>query len=52
MIMGTLGRGNFIGSVKNRLVYEEYILEVRVHRVCLNDVYGMEFVNNSRMAFF
>jgi hypothetical protein len=52
MIMGTMGRGNSMGSVKNRLVFGEYRLKVRVHRGCVNDVNGMELGNNSRMTFF
>jgi hypothetical protein len=52
MIMGTTGRGNSMGSVKNILVSGKYILEVKVHRGCLNDVNGMELGNNARMTFF
>jgi hypothetical protein len=34
MIMGTVGRGKSMGSVKNILVLGEYILEVGLHRGC------------------
>jgi hypothetical protein len=52
MIMNTMGRRKSIWSGKNDLVFGEDRLEVRMHRVCLNYLNGMELGNNYRMAFF
>jgi hypothetical protein len=41
------GRGKFMGSGKNSLVFGEYILEVKMHIWCLNFLNGMELGNNS-----
>jgi hypothetical protein len=42
MIMSIIGRGKSMGSFKYRWVSREYILEVMVHRGCLNGMNGME----------
>jgi hypothetical protein len=42
MIMDATGRGKAIGGVKNILVSGEYILEVKMHIGCLNDLNRMD----------
>jgi hypothetical protein len=46
MIMNTTERGKSMGSGKNELVFGEDILEVRMHRGCLDCLNGMELGNN------
>ena len=36
---------------KNNLMFEEYGLEVRMHKRCLNDLNRMELSNDTRVAF-
>jgi hypothetical protein len=51
MIMNTTGRGKSQGNVKNKLMFGEDGLEVRMHRGCLCGMNEMELCNNSRMTF-
>jgi hypothetical protein len=41
-----------MGSVKNKLVSEEYRLKVGMHEGCLNCLNGMELGNNVGITFF
>jgi hypothetical protein len=52
MIMDSIGKGNFFWSGKNNLVAGEDRLELRMHKMCLNNMNGVELGNNSRMTFF
>jgi hypothetical protein len=47
MIMNTMGRGEYMGSVKNSVVFGYDILEVGMHEGCLNSLNGMELGNNT-----
>jgi hypothetical protein len=46
MITNTTGRGKYLGSRKNRLMFGEDELEVRMHRWYLSGLNGMELCNN------
>ena len=52
MIMDATGRGKFFGGGKNNLVVGEDRLEVEMHKMCLNNMNGVELVYNSQMTFF
>jgi hypothetical protein len=52
MIMDSMGRRNFFGSVKKNLVVEEDRLEIKMHRGCLDILNGVDLGNNSRMNLF
>jgi hypothetical protein len=52
MVMDSMGRGNFIGNGKNKLVVGEDRLEVGMHKRCLNNMNGVELGNNARMTLF
>jgi hypothetical protein len=52
MIMNTRGRGKYMGNRKNNLVFGYDILELRIHRGCLNSLNGMVLGNNTRMTLF
>jgi hypothetical protein len=41
MTMNNIGRGKSMGSIKNDLVFGEDILEVRMHRGCLDYLNGI-----------
>jgi hypothetical protein len=47
IIMNTMGRGKSLRSGKNKLVFGEDILEVRMHRGCLNCLNIMELGSNT-----
>ena len=51
MIMNTTRRRKSLRSGKNKLMFGKDILEVRMHRGCLNHLNGMELHNNTRVAF-
>jgi TnpA family transposase len=52
MIMDFKGRGKSMGGFKNIFMLREYILEVKMHRECLNDLNRIELRNNAKMTFF
>jgi hypothetical protein len=51
MIMSTMERQNSMRSGKNNFMFEEDILEVRMHRACLICMNRMELRNNTGIAF-
>jgi hypothetical protein len=51
MIINTIRRRKSLGSGKNNLVFGENILEVNMHKGCLNHMNKMELRNNTRVAF-
>jgi hypothetical protein len=51
MIMNTMRRRKSLRSEKNRLMFGEDSLEVRMHRGCLNYLNGMELSNYIEVTF-
>jgi hypothetical protein len=52
MIMNTMRRRKSMGGGKNILVFGDDILEVMMHRWCLNFLDRMELGNNVGMTIF
>jgi hypothetical protein len=52
MILNTMRRGKSLGSGKNKFMFGEDGLKVRMHEGCLSGLNGMELHNNVKMNFF
>jgi hypothetical protein len=52
MTMESTRKEKLFGSGKNNLVVGEDILEVGMHRGCINNMNGVEMGNNARMTLF